>query len=90
MWNNAFRIAYLKSLIKEAGVLPLSKEKELLETLKKMRQALGHATFEQVLPSTIGKEVEYFTRSGALRTMPWHKFTEELYRELPQVRYLYR
>jgi hypothetical protein len=47
-------------------------------------------TFEQVLPSTIGKEVEYFTRSGALRTMPWHKFTEELYRELPQVRYLYR
>jgi hypothetical protein len=43
MWNNAFRIAYLKSLIKEAGVLPLSKEKELLETLKKMRQALGHA-----------------------------------------------
>jgi hypothetical protein len=90
MWNNIFKIAYLKSLIKEAGELPLTKRKELWEVLKRMRQALGHATFEQVLPSTIGREVEYFTRSGALKTMPWQRFTEELYREFPQIRYLYK
>jgi hypothetical protein len=90
MWNDIFKIAYLKALIKEAGVLPLTKQKELWEALKRMRQALGHATFEQILPSTIGREAEYFTKARALRTMPWQRFTEELYREVPQVRYLYK